>query len=272
MLLGLRLKNIALIESLDLSFKKGFSVFTGETGAGKSIFLFAIDHLLGGSLNSSSSSLMRLGQDHCLIEACFSLDSTLKEWLSDNAFESSGEELFLSRDWRLREGRQSSRIRLNGEIINRKQLTSLRPLLVDFAAQGQAHHLNSSTQQLRLLDRFGSIPIQKSIELVKTSWHDWQEAKNKLENEQQKLFVLQDELSNLKNFLADLEEVDIEDELEEKNLKKEQDRLLYGVKIHEILSILFSRLDEGVDGLPSALDHLSVCHQELKSLIKLDYS
>ena len=47
MLLGLRLKNIALIESLDLSFEKGFSVFTGETGAGKSLFLFAIDYLLG---------------------------------------------------------------------------------------------------------------------------------------------------------------------------------------------------------------------------------
>ena len=161
MLLGLRLENIALIESLDLSFKKGFSVFTGETGAGKSVFLFAIDHLLGGSLNSSSSALMRSGEDHCLIEACFSLDLALKKWLSDNSFEFSGSELFLSRDCRVREGRQSSRIRLNGEIINRKQLISLRPLLVDFAAQARSDNEAIGKSNLEEVQKWSQVLINE---------------------------------------------------------------------------------------------------------------
>ena len=72
MLLGLRLHNIALIESLELDFEKGFSVFTGETGAGKSVFLFAIDYLLGGGANNIGDRLMRRGSHHSHIEGSFS--------------------------------------------------------------------------------------------------------------------------------------------------------------------------------------------------------
>ena len=68
MLTGLRLQNIALIEQLQLDFSGGFTVLTGETGAGKSILLDALDALLGGT----GPRLLRQGSDHGLIEASFS--------------------------------------------------------------------------------------------------------------------------------------------------------------------------------------------------------
>jgi DNA repair protein RecN (Recombination protein N) len=73
-LTGLRLENIALIEQLELSFSGGFTVLTGETGAGKSILLDALDALLGGS----GPGLLRQGADRGVIEASFSLTPPLQ--------------------------------------------------------------------------------------------------------------------------------------------------------------------------------------------------
>ena len=71
MLTGLLLQNIALIESLELEFSSGFTVLTGETGAGKSILLDALDAVLGGAQGSSGIRLLRTGSDRARIEAAF---------------------------------------------------------------------------------------------------------------------------------------------------------------------------------------------------------
>ena len=81
MLTALRLENIALIESLELAFSGGFTVLTGETGAGKSILLDALDSLLGGAQAGGSARLVRHGENRALIEASFSLSPPLVSWL-----------------------------------------------------------------------------------------------------------------------------------------------------------------------------------------------
>ncbi|MEB3319685.1 MAG: AAA family ATPase, partial [Cyanobium sp.] len=118
MLTGLRLENIALIERLQLDFSAGFTVLTGETGAGKSILLDALDALLGGS----ASRLLRPGAARGLIEASFSLTPPLASWLEQQELEAEDGELLLSREWRLSEGRLISRHRLNGVAVNRGQI------------------------------------------------------------------------------------------------------------------------------------------------------
>ena len=87
MLVGLRLQNIALIDTLDLPFHEGFSVFTGETGAGKSIFLEALDVLLAGGDSSSALRLLRKGSNKSSIEASFSLTAQIHSWLLKSGFE-----------------------------------------------------------------------------------------------------------------------------------------------------------------------------------------
>ena len=79
MLTGLLLQNIALIESLELDFSSGFTVLTGETGAGKSILLDALDAVLGGAQGSSGVRLLRVGSDRARIEAVFQLNPALEQ-------------------------------------------------------------------------------------------------------------------------------------------------------------------------------------------------
>ena len=93
MLTGLRLQNIALIEQLQLDFSGGFTVLTGETGAGKSILLDALDALLGGT----GPRLLRQGSERGVIEASFSLTPPLQSWLAQQELEADDAEILLSR-------------------------------------------------------------------------------------------------------------------------------------------------------------------------------
>ena len=103
MLTGLLLQNIALIESLELEFSSGFTVLTGETGAGKSILLDALDAVLGGAQGSSGIRLLRAGSDRARIEAAFQLNPALEQWLIAAEFDPE-EELLISREWKRQEG------------------------------------------------------------------------------------------------------------------------------------------------------------------------
>ncbi len=108
MLTGLRLENIALIERLELEFGAGFTVLTGETGAGKSILLDALDALLGGAPAAQASRLLRRGAERGRIEASFSLTPPLRDWLEAQAVEADEEELLLSREWKLNDDRPAA--------------------------------------------------------------------------------------------------------------------------------------------------------------------
>jgi len=99
-LTALRLENIALIDELELRFEEGFTVFTGETGAGKSLLLEALDILLGGGSSTQPSRLIREGAQQARIEAHFSVNEAVARWLEEQRLNSE-DELALSRDWRL---------------------------------------------------------------------------------------------------------------------------------------------------------------------------
>ena len=188
MLTGLRLQNIALIDSLDLAFDQGFSVLTGETGAGKSILLDALDAVLGGLQASAAARLLRSGCDRALIEATFQVGESGQRWLERHELEDDGSELVVTREWRRQDDRLSSRSRLNGVVVNRQQLLELRPLLIDLTVQGQTQQLARSGQQRRWLDRLGGAELESELVAVRRHWLDWQrcrDALNRAESERQ---------------------------------------------------------------------------------------
>jgi DNA repair protein RecN (Recombination protein N) len=176
-LTGLRLQNIALIEELQLEFSGGFTVLTGETGAGKSILLDALDALLGGS----GPRLLRQGSERGVIEASFSLTPPLQGWLAEQELEADDNELLLSREWRLSDDRLSSRHRLNGVAVNRSQIQELRPLLLDLTVQGQTQQLARPGQQRRWLDRFAGELLQAQLPVVAEAFRAWRAAARALE-------------------------------------------------------------------------------------------
>ena len=174
MLTGLRLDNIALIERLELAFEQGFSVLTGETGAGKSLLLDALDALLGGMQGTTAGRLVRTGCDRAVIEATFTPDPAARRWLQEHQFDDDGGDLVLSREWRRQDERLSSRSRLNGTVVNRQQLLELRPLLIDLTVQGQTQQLAYAGQQRRWIDRLGGEPLAQCLRTVSASWQVWQ--------------------------------------------------------------------------------------------------
>ena len=102
MLVGLRLENIGLTDHLDLSFQNGFTVLTGETGAGKSLLLDALDALFAGNQSIPANRLLRSGSKNGYIEASFIGNSATCSWLKAEGFEEE-EELVISREWRYKE-------------------------------------------------------------------------------------------------------------------------------------------------------------------------
>ncbi|MEB3319400.1 MAG: DNA repair protein RecN [Cyanobium sp.] len=272
MLTELRLENIALIERLELRFSGGFTVLTGETGAGKSILLDALDALLGGTTAGPAPRLLRQGAERGLIEAGFSLSPPLQNWLAQQQLEPEEGEILLSREWRFSEGRLSSRHRLNGVAVNRGQIQELRPLLIDLTVQGQSQQLARPGQQRRWLDRFAGETLQQQLAAVAAACRTWRRAAASLEAARANRQQLLQERERQEQLLADLEAAGLEDPLERQLLQAEENRLAHGVRLQEGVMILLGRLVEGADQAPSVLDHLAVCEVELAQLLQLDPS
>ena len=272
MLTGLQLQNIALIDQLELEFGSGFTVLTGETGAGKSILLDALDAVLGGAQGAAGQRLLRDGSERARIEASFQLSPQLRDWLSEADFEPE-DELLISREWKRQDGdRWSSRSRLNGTPVNRQQLLSLRPLLIDLTMQGQTQLLSKPGQQRRWLDRLGGSSLAALKADVASAWQGWCESAAALEAVEREQQRSEEERADQEALLEQLEAAGLEDPGEQERLEQEQDRLVHGVRLQEGLAQLFRRLRDGAEQAPSLQDHLAASVQELQSMAQLDSS
>ena len=154
MLTELRIRNFAIIEEIGLEFAEGFTVFTGETGAGKSILVDAVDLLVGGR---ASADLIRAGAEEAEVSGVFSLapGSPVARVLQEQDLISSGENELILRRILSRAGK--NRIHINGRPAPLNVLQSLRGLLVDIHGQHEHQSLFKPTVQLDLLDEFGGL-------------------------------------------------------------------------------------------------------------------
>ncbi|MDY7080140.1 MAG: DNA repair protein RecN [Chloroflexota bacterium] len=158
MLTELRIRDFAIIDELQLTFAPGFSVLTGETGAGKSIIIDAVELALGGRADSAA---VRAGADRAIIEAAFRLRPEQRVKI-DSALEREGLEgddpdlLLLAREVRIN-GRSVSRI--NGRAVTRALLRELAEGLVD--VHGQSEHLSllRTREHVNLLDRYAELGL-----------------------------------------------------------------------------------------------------------------
>ena len=147
MLQSLHIKNYALIESLDITFRRGFSVITGETGAGKSIILGAVGLLLG---DRSDSRTIKSGAQRCVIEAVFDLSGfQISNFFETNGLDFDGVECILRRELT---DNGKSRAFINDTPVAVSVLKELGSQLVDIHSQHQNLLLNNKKFQLNILD------------------------------------------------------------------------------------------------------------------------
>jgi DNA repair protein RecN (Recombination protein N) len=189
MLLSLRIQNFTLIDELELEFGAGLNVLTGETGAGKSIILDAIDLVLGGK---PSLRMIRTGTDKATIEGTFTTNDRIREWLIDREFDLADDDTVIcSRELSIQGTNLRSRMRVNGAICNRQLAQELRELLIEITAQGQTVQLTNSTHQKELLDLYGGGSIVQQRENIGAIYAAYQQAYqtwlDRQQNEQQRL-------------------------------------------------------------------------------------
>ncbi len=271
MLNSLRFQNIALFGNLEIEFDKGFTVFTGQTGSGKSIFIDTLNALLANKKTPLDNRLVAKGSSISSIEAVFSVFQNTKDWLITHEFDAD-EELIVTREWRFKEDKYKSRFRINGVLANRDQISELRSLLFDFTLQGDTYILNDSLHQLRLLDSLGLNKIQESIAKVNQDWKTWHDSNCRLEQARDKIFDSKKEFEEIQYIYEDLDKLQLEDPNEQTKLEIDQNRLSNLVRLKEGVNFLLIRLNESLDEYPSIQDHTNFCINELKNMSKIDSS
>ncbi len=149
MLLALHIENVAVIRRIDIDFSEGFSVLSGETGAGKSILIDSIGFLLG---RRAIRELLRTGTDRAVVSALFSVAPPLAAALSSRGIETDeGGELLIERTLNA-EGRTTARI--NGRPVTLSLLREVGELLVNIHGQSDTHTLTEKQSQLAILDAY----------------------------------------------------------------------------------------------------------------------
>lgn len=267
MLLSLRIENFALIDRLELDVTAGLNVLTGETGAGKSIILDAIDIVLGGK---TTSRVIRTGEERALLEASFSLEPRLAAWLLTQEIDPLEEVLVCTREIVNTQGNFRSRSRLNGVLVNRQQMESLRGCLVEITAQGQAVQLGQVATQREWLDGFGGQELLQQRSHVSAAFTVWQQAQHALEkyrqSERQRL-QQQDLLEYQGRELgqANLTEPDELDQLEQ-----ERQRLSHSVELQQQSYQVYQALYQNDTGEPACADLLGQAAATLSAMSRYD--
>lgn len=165
MLQNLHVKNLALIDEIEVEFKKGFNILTGETGAGKSIILGSIGLALGGKY---SAEMLRKGAAYGLVELVFTVEHSSQE-AQLRALDIYPEEgqLILSR--KLMDGRSVSKI--NGETVTTRILKDVATILIDIHGQHEHQTLIHRKNHLAFLDLFAREEIGDLKDKVKEAWN-----------------------------------------------------------------------------------------------------
>lgn len=167
MLREIAIRNFALIEDLELSFYSGFSVLTGETGAGKSIIIDALGLLLG---RRASTDMIRTGADACTVEGVFSVPNAEARGLIQEWGIEAGDELVITREVSAA-GR--NRCRINGRLVSVSQLAQLGPHLVEIVGQHDSQSLLDPSRHLPLLDAFGGEEHQMELDKLARAYENW---------------------------------------------------------------------------------------------------
>lgn len=265
MLCSLHIENIAVIERSDVEFGAGFNVLTGETGAGKSMLIDALDAVLGGR---ASREIVRHGADKALVSAVFRC-SEADEWLEENEIDAEDEIIIQRRI--SAEGKSSCRV--NGMPVTAQQLRSLGSLLLDIHGQNDGRQLLDETRHLAYLDSFGG--LDELLADYSESYKAWREVEKEIRRLSMDELEKERLTENLRFQISEIENADIrvgeEDELNERrSLMKNSGKLTEA--LDAAYEALYSGSDNAVALAGDAEDcvsHASGYAAELKDTLRI---
>lgn len=268
MLLSLRIENFALIDQLELEFGRGLNVLTGETGAGKSIILDALDVALGGKVNSR---LIRTGTERALVEATFRVDSGVRQWLHEQEIDLFDDATVVcSREVATLQSSLRTRSRINGILVNRQMMEKLRDRLIEITAQGQTVQLTAPILQRELLDLYGGSSLLKQRQKVASAYtisiQAWQALEHYRQFEKQRL----QRLDILEYQAKELDAANLRDADELEQLEQERQRLSHVVELQQLSYQVYQVLYQHDAGEAAATDLLGKAEAILTDMVSYD--
>lgn len=261
MLENLHVKNLVLIDEIEVEFQPGLNILTGETGAGKSILLGSVNLALGGRY---TADMLRTGAKFGLVELTFSVENeNICRQLADLDIYPEEGRIVLSR--KLMEGRSTSKI--NGETVSMGTLKDVASMLIDIHGQHEHQSLLHKKNHLAFLDLYARETVGKLKKETAAAYREYTDCKKKLEESSLDERERQKELS-----LAEFEVQEIEDahllENEDEELEYLYRRMLDGKKITEGISEAYQYTSEDASG--NASEYLSRAIRALQSAADCD--
>jgi DNA repair protein RecN (Recombination protein N) len=265
MLTELRIENFAIIQQLRLSFDRGLVIFTGETGAGKSIILDALEAVLGGRAEATT---IRTGVERAQVEATFWLDpairSDVQALLETEDLLDDPEYITLAREIR-REGRNTARI--NGRTVTAALQRDVGAFLVDIHGQSEHLSLLRVRNHRRLLDSFADlVPLLKDYQ---ASYEQLRQVRQQLSNLRQSE---QDAARRTDMLTFQIQEIDAAKLRpdEEEELRQERTRLANAESLASHAQTALSLIEDGSPEVPAISELLGEAVEALQGLARID--
>lgn len=233
MLLNLHVKNLAIIDEVEVDFSQQLNVLTGETGAGKSIIIGSINLALGGRI---PKEIVRQGADYGLVELVFSVDSPKQvKALEDIGIAVPDGEVLISR--RISASRSVNRI--NGESVTLAQIRQAADLLIDIHGQNEQQSLLKMPFHREILDRYGREELGDRLDRMEAGYREYQSLLEKRSRDEIPEEERLREISFLRFELEEITEAHLR-EGEEEELVEQYRRLSHATQIAQGLTEVYA--------------------------------
>jgi len=265
MLESLEIRDFALVEKVRVEWTAGLNILTGETGAGKSTIIDALNAVLGGK---AGAGLIRIGCEKSLLEASFKTNSIVCAWLKkQELIDDEQPALIVSREI----NKTGSKLRINGTLVNHAIAQELGQILLTIHAQHEARTLMSPASQLEMLDSLGDQAHRKLFEKVRLYWTKRKE----LIALMKELDTSEEERLRRLDFIrfqtAELNEAKLSDPSEDEELSKQQKILANVAQLSTSATRAYEILMGGEGDLSTAtIDLLQTALAEIERVSKLD--
>ena len=261
MLRHLRIRNFVIVEQMELEFASGFTVLTGETGAGKSILIDALSLVLG---ERGDSSQVRQGSQRAEISALFDIKARadLLEWLDENALQGEETEDCLLR--RIVDATGRSRAFINGHAATLQQLRTVGEHLVAIHSQHAHQLLLQKEAQRDLLDAFAN--CREQVQSVKTAYQHWQHLRRQRETCERELSDYQQKHEQLSWQINELSELNFSIS-EWETLQADHNRLSHLAGLLEATELAIDVLSENE---AAVLHQINVVKNQLQHVVEYD--
>lgn len=237
MLLEISIKNFAIIEAISLNFEKGMTVLTGETGAGKSIIIDAMNMMLGAR---ATTDVIRHGAPKAEIEGLFSVENShALQMIFDEQGIDLGDEIIIRREI-LQNGRSVSRV--NGQMVNLSVLRSIGQYLVDIHGQHDQEELMRPQLHIQMLDGFGDADFLELKQAYQTNFDAYRKMRKQLLEIKKNQEEHKARIEMLEFQMDEIESASLQPG-EDLKLNQERDKLLNHKHIADTLTNAYTMLD-----------------------------